>query len=129
MSAAGQHAHQATGHDDDDPLGDISLRGYLTGFVLSVLLTAVPFWLVMHRIIPSPSTTIVVLLTLGVIQIVVHMVYFLHMNGHSEGGWNLLALIFSMVLVFITLSGSIWVMYHLNRNLMPMSVEQSRNMP
>jgi cytochrome o ubiquinol oxidase operon protein cyoD len=129
MNAAAHHDAHPHDHGHEDPLAEITLRGYVTGFILSVLLTAVPFWLVMHKVIPSPSTTIVVLLTLGVIQIVVHMVYFLHMNAHSESGWNLLALVFTMVLVFITLSGSIWIMYHLNKNMMPMSIEQSRNMP
>lgn len=123
----------ATTHDDhehgDDGIGHISLSGYVTGFVLSVLLTAVPFWLVMKQVLPSPSATIVVLLFLGVVQIVVHMVYFLHMNAKSESGWNLMSLIFTMILVFITLSGSIWVMFHLNHNLMPMGTEQTRNLP
>ena len=54
-----------------------------------------------------------------VVQIVVHMVFFLHMNFHSEGGWNMLALIFTLVLVFITLAGSLWVMISLNNNMMP----------
>jgi cytochrome o ubiquinol oxidase operon protein cyoD len=53
------------------------------------------------------------------VQIVVHMVYFLHMNAKVEGGWNMLALIFTIVLVVITLSGSLWVMYHMNTNMMP----------
>ena len=52
-------------------------------------------------------------------QIVVHMIYFLHMNAKSEGGWNMLSLMFTLVLVVITLSGSLWVMYHLNTNMMP----------
>ena len=56
------------------------------------------------------------------VQIVVHMVYFLHMNAKSEGGWTMLALIFTLVLVVITLSGSLWVMYHLNSNMMPAPV-------
>ena len=53
-------------------------------------------------------------------QIVVHMIYFLHMNTKSEGGWTMMALIFTIVLVVITLSGSLWVMNHLNSNMMPM---------
>ena len=52
-------------------------------------------------------------------QIVVHMIYFLHMDAPSEGGWTLMALIFTLVLVVITLTGSLWVMYHLNTNMMP----------
>jgi cytochrome o ubiquinol oxidase operon protein cyoD len=55
----------------------------------------------------------------AVVQIVVHMVFFLHMNGRSEGGWTMLALIFTIILVVIALTGSLWVMYHLNTNMMP----------
>jgi cytochrome o ubiquinol oxidase operon protein cyoD len=54
------------------------------------------------------------------VQIVVHMVFFLHLDPKSEGGWNMLAFIFTMVLVVIALSGSLWVMHHLNANMMPM---------
>ena len=102
----------------------------MTGFVLSVILTAIPFWLVMGKVFDSPIvTTGVVMLASRAVQIVVHMVYFLHMNAKSEGGWTMMALIFTLVLVVITLSGSMWVMYHLNINMMPMSPEMMRNMP
>jgi cytochrome o ubiquinol oxidase operon protein cyoD len=57
----------------------------------------------------------------AVVQIVVHMIYFLHMTTKSEGGWTMMALIFTIVLVVITLAGSIWVMFHLNSNMMPMA--------
>jgi cytochrome o ubiquinol oxidase operon protein cyoD len=106
-----------------------SRKGYLTGFVLAVLLTAIPFWLVMGNVIHRPGLTGTVLLALAAVQIVVHMVYFLHMNAKSEGGWSLLALIFTIVLVVIALSGSLWVMYHLNDNMMPSSMPDMRNMP
>jgi cytochrome o ubiquinol oxidase operon protein cyoD len=53
------------------------------------------------------------------------MVYFLHMNTKSEGGWTVLALIFTTMLVVIMLSGSIWVMYHLNTNMMPGMMSES----
>jgi len=56
----------------------------------------------------------------AVAQIIVHMIYFLHMSGKSEGGWTMMALIFTIILVVITLSGSIWVMYHMNTNMMPL---------
>ena len=96
-----------------------TLRGYVTGFVLSVLLTALPFWVVMGKVFQTPAVTAAVILGFALVQIVVHMVYFLHMNPKSEGGWTLLALIFTLVLVVIAISGSIWVMYHLNHNMMP----------
>ena len=103
------------------------MKDYVTGFVLAVVLTAIPFWLVLNKAISSSATMGIVLLALAVVQIVVHIKYFLHMNGKSEGGWNMLAMIFTIILVVITLSGSLWVMYHLNHNMMPtMSPE---NMP
>ncbi len=128
MSALHPHAG---GHGDDahGDAGQATLQGYLTGFVLSVVLTAIPFWLVMGKAIANPRLAAFVLLAFAAVQIVVHMVYFLHMNASSEGGWNLLALIFTLVLVLITLSGSLWVMYHLNENMMPLSTQQMRNMP
>jgi cytochrome o ubiquinol oxidase subunit IV len=106
-----------------------TLRGYVVGFVLSVVLTAVPFWLVMEKVLSGPGLTIVAILLLGAVQIVVHMVYFLHLDARSQGGWNMLALIFTLVLVVITLSGSLWVMFHLNENMMPATPQQMRNMP
>ena len=96
-----------------------SLRGYLTGFALSVLLTAIPFWLVMTGIMDSkPATAITIMLFAGT-QVVVHMIYFLHMNTRAEGGWTVLALIFTVIMVAIALTGSLWVMYHLDANMMP----------
>lgn len=125
MSAA-----QVESHDHDDTgTPHSTLKGYLTGFVLAVILTAIPFWLVMGKVFDRSATTAIVILAIGVVQIIVHMVYFLHMNGKAEGGWTLLALLFTLTLVVITLSGSLWVMYHLNQNMMPTEIHDMRNMP
>ncbi|MGO1078119.1 cytochrome o ubiquinol oxidase subunit IV [Inquilinus sp. CA228] len=126
--SADSHAH----HDDHhhgDASGHGTLRGYVTGFVLAVILTAIPFWLVMGDVLGDSTATALAIMALAVVQIIVHMVYFLHMNTKSEGGWTMLALIFTVVLVVITLSGSLWVMYHLNHNMMPVSAHDMRNMP
>jgi cytochrome o ubiquinol oxidase operon protein cyoD len=120
------------GHDDhghDEGASHSTLKGYMTGFVLAVILTAIPFWLVMSGGFEKPATTALVVLAFAAVQIVVHMIYFLHMNTKSEGGWNMLALIFTVVLVVITLSGSIWVMYHLNHNMMPSMMHDMQNLP
>ena len=105
-----------------------SLRGYLIGFFLSVILTAVPFWLVMDGVIDNKQATAVIIMAFAAVQIVVHMVFFLHMTPASEGGWSMLALIFTVILVVIVLSGSLWVMYHLNANMMP-GLHEMRQMP
>jgi len=101
----------------------------MIGFVLSVILTAIPFWLVMDGVLESKLLTAVFVMGLGAVQIVVHMIFFLHMNARSEGGWTMMALIFTIVIVGIALAGSLWVMHHLNTNMMPMTHEMMKNMP
>jgi cytochrome o ubiquinol oxidase operon protein cyoD len=95
-----------------------TFKSYITGFVLSVVLTAIPFWLVMGDVLNDMLKTSIVIMALAAVQIVVHMIYFLHMNTKSEGGWTFLALAFTLTLVVITLAGSIWVMYHMDQNMM-----------
>jgi cytochrome o ubiquinol oxidase operon protein cyoD len=119
------HAHTEHGHDHHDGHEDHdghdhgSFKSYSIGFILSVILTAIPFWLVMDNVIPKSSTLGVVLLVFAAMQMVVHVIYFLHLNARSESGWNMLAFIFTGTLLFIVMSGSLWVMYHLNHNMMP----------
>jgi len=123
------HGHDHDHHHDDGGHDHGSFKSYLTGFILSVILTAIPFWLVMGDVIADKTVLVLAIMGLGVVQIFVHMIYFLHMNGKSEGGWTLMAMLFTVVLVMITLIGSLWVLYHLNTNLMPMTVDQIKNLP
>eukprot|EP01036_Dinobryon_divergens_P005907 gene5907-7831_t len=83
------HGH---GHDDhhEEEGPHITLKGYVTGFILSIILTAIPFALVMGNVFANPRTTAIVVLAFAAVQIVVHMIYFLHMDTRSEGGWNML---------------------------------------
>jgi len=120
---AHDHDH---GHEDGDAY-HATYRGYLTGFALSLVLTALPFWLVMGKGLPSPVLTSAAVLAFAAVQVVVHMLYFLHMNAKVEQGWSLLALIFTGVLVVIMLAGSVWVMHHLNTNMMP--AHEMKNLP
>lgn len=114
------------GHDHGDHADvHITTQGYVIGFVLSVILTAIPFWLVMNHTITSSGTAAFVVLAFAAVQMVVHMIFFLHMNAKSEGGWNMLALIFTLVLVVILLAGSLWVMHNLNVNMMPMPTDMA----
>ncbi len=117
------------GHSHGHGAGHGSLKTYLIGFVLSVILTAIPFWLVMGEVFDNKMVTAVLIMAFAAVQIVVHMVCFLHMNPRSEGGWTIMALIFTLVIVAIMLAGSFWVMHHLNVNMMPMSPEMMKNMP
>jgi cytochrome o ubiquinol oxidase operon protein cyoD len=120
------HGHDDHGHGDDGHHG--SLKDYAIGFILSVILTAIPFWLVMTKAFDKSSTTAIVILGFAAIQVIVHMVYFLHMNGKAEGGWSMQATVFTLVLLVIVLAGSIWVMYHMNINMMPSMGNEVHNM-
>lgn len=107
------HLHGDTG-------GHGTPRGYRVGTILSIVLTAVPFWLVMSGVLHDAQTTALLIFAMGFSQIVVHVLCFLHLDTRSEGGWTLLAFLFTTVIVVLTIGGSIWVMYHLNANMMPM---------
>jgi cytochrome o ubiquinol oxidase operon protein cyoD len=118
--SADSHGHDSHGHGDAPSHG--TYRSYLIGFGLSVILTAIPFWLVMTGALGSVQATAYTIMAFALVQVVVHMIYFLHMNSSSEGGWTMMALIFTIVMVAIGLIGSLWVMYHMNANMMPMPV-------
>ena len=114
---------------DEHQVGHGTRRDYITGFVLAAILTAIPFALVMGEVFPNPRITAFLVMGFAVVQIVVHMVYFLHMNRKSEGGWILMSLLFTGIIIVIALVGSLWVMHHLDANMMPMSPEQMRVAP
>ncbi|MDE2112184.1 MAG: cytochrome o ubiquinol oxidase subunit IV [Alphaproteobacteria bacterium] len=109
--------HSVPGHASGAP-GHASAQSYLTGFAASVILTAVPFALVMAHALPAAGV-VPTIVALGVVQIVVHLVYFLHMNSSSSQTWNNAAFLFTVVIVSILVCGSLWIMYHLNANMMP----------
>ncbi len=123
MSAHDIHAgaaHDAhDDHDHHDGAPHSSFSGYMTGFVLSIILTAIPFWLVMAKVIEGRTTTVMVLGLFAIVQILVHVYYFLHLNSKVESGWTLVSTIFTVIFVLIGLSGTLWVMYHMNVNMMP----------
>lgn len=113
------HGHHEDQHAHEGDLPHATLRDYGIGFVLSVILTVIPFGLVMGDMLSNKLLTAGLILAFGVCQMLVHIVFFLHLNTRSQGGWNMLAAIFTVVLVIITISGSLWIMYNLNVNMMP----------
>ena len=94
-----------------------SVKSYLIGFILSIILTVIPFAMVMNGT-ASHSTILAVVVGMAVIPVVVHLVYFLHMNTSSEERWNLVALLFTAMIIGIVVVGSLWIMYNLNINMM-----------
>lgn len=108
-----------------------SYRSYFVGFLLSVVLTAVPFWVVMGEVQISVPWALVVIFGLGAVQIMVHVFFFLHVTLQAEEGWQAMSLVFTAILLVIILAGSIWVMFHLHENMMPAheQIERVRNLP
>lgn len=117
MSAHDIHAGHDDHHDHDDL--HVTMGDYVKGFILAVILTAIPFYLVMNNVITDRTTAVAVLGLFAVIQVLVHMVYFLHMNGKIQGGWTMLSTIFTVIFLAIAISGTLWVMFHMNTNMMP----------
>jgi len=114
MSDHHDHGH----HGHDVHVTHYSQKDYLVGFALAAILTIIPFWLVMGNVL-APETTKWVVLAFAAVQLIVQMVYFLHLNSKAEGGWNMMALILTIVILVIVMAGSIWVMHHMNTNMMP----------
>ncbi|AMO83063.1 cytochrome o ubiquinol oxidase subunit IV [Obesumbacterium proteus] len=108
-----------TGHHstDNNSASHGSAKSYMIGFILSVILTVIPFWMVMEGT-ASHQTILITVVAMAVIQIFVHLVHFLHMNTSSEERWNLIALAFTALIIAIVVVGSLWIMYNLNINMM-----------
>lgn len=92
------------------------LASYLWGFVLAVVLTAIPFYLVATHALP-PARTMVVIAAAGVLQILVHLRFFLHLNFTTTPRENLLAIAFTAILLVIMMGGSFWIMIDLHTRM------------
>ena len=75
-----------------------SVKTYMTGFILSIILTVIPFWMVMTGA-ASPAVILGTILAMAVVQILVHLVCFLHMNTKSDEGWNMTAFVFTVLII------------------------------
>jgi cytochrome o ubiquinol oxidase operon protein cyoD len=94
---------------------------YTAGFALAVLLTIASFVVAQTNLLWSPGVP-VGLIVLAFAQIGVHLVFFLHMGSGPDNTNNILALAFGLLIVFLVITGSCWIMANLNTNMMPMSV-------
>lgn len=97
-----------------------STGSYLVGFILAVLFTLGSFIPVMYGMMESwaISTKVSYLIGMAIIQIIVQIVFFLHLNSGPDAKWNLASLWFVVVCVFIIVGGTWWAISHLNYNMM-----------
>jgi cytochrome o ubiquinol oxidase operon protein cyoD len=129
LSTTSSHAGDVRLQAHGDTQAHGSRRGYLTGFVLAVILTVIPFWLVMGGVLENATITALLIFACAILQILVHVVCFLHLDTRAEGGWSLISFMFTIVIVGILISGSVWIMYHLNTNLMPVNAQDPSQVP
>lgn len=94
-----------------------SVKEYVIGLLLSIVLTVIPFGIIMLDLL-SGTPAVMVILVCAVAQVLVQLVFFLHMNTSSEQLWNTTSAVFVVVLVAILIIGSIWIMAHLNHNML-----------
>lgn len=103
-----EHAHQAD-HG--------SIKSYLVGFVLSVVLTVIPFWAVMTGQFEK-VTTIWLVVVMAIVQVVVHLKYFLHLNFSEAGRANTFAFLFTALIIVMVVGLSVWILYSANAMMM-----------
>lgn len=94
-----------------------SKKEYVTGLILSIVLTVVPFGLVMAGGVAT-GTAIAVIMLCAVAQLFVQAVFFLHMNTSSEQSWNLISALYTILIVVLVIIGSMWIFTHLHHNML-----------
>ena len=111
--------HEFAPGDEEEVRIAPRLFGYLTGLGLSILLTATSFFIAGTDLVWQPSIP-VALTVLAIAQMGVHLVFFLHITTGPDNTNNVLALAFGLLIVFLVIGGSLWIMSNMNRNMMPM---------
>ena len=108
---------QISSSNHGSEMGHGSLKSYIIGFILSIILTLIPYYLVVNHMFSIPVTYITVLF-FAVLQLIVQMVFFLHLSSESGTKWNLMAFIFTLIIFIILVVGSLWIMANLDYNMM-----------
>jgi cytochrome o ubiquinol oxidase operon protein cyoD len=105
----------------DEDVISVKLRvlGYLVGLALAILLTATSFFVAGTDLVWQPSIPVAIIV-LAIAQMGVHLVFFLHITTGPDNSNNVLALAFGLLIVFLVIGGSLWIMANLNHNMMPM---------
>jgi len=95
----------------------VTYQSYITGFMICVVLTVIPFMLVMFPVGPR-ALTHTVMIVCAVAQLFVQLVFFLHLNKKSEDGWNLSSFIFTLLILIIVVGLSIWIIWSMHYHMM-----------
>ena len=107
-------------HQDNHASHGVSAKDYTIGFILSVILTVIPFALVMKPELLglSHGATLITVVVFAVVQVLVHLVYFLHMKTDEEGRWNVMSMLFTAVVIVCIVALSVWIMWSMHFHMM-----------
>ena len=121
MSTSNPEAHGDIAPGDELGPADLphAIRGYLVGLALATLLTCVSFYIAQSTLVWQPSIPIA-LSVLALAQMGVHLVFFLHITSGPDSVNNVMALAFGLLIVILLVFGSLWIITHLDHNVMPM---------
>ena len=108
----------APGDEEEVRVGP-RLIGYIVGLGLAILLTATSFFVAGTDLVWQPSIPVAIVV-LAIAQMGVHLAFFLHITTGADNTNNVLALAFGLLIVFLVIGGSLWIMGNLNQNMMPM---------
>ena len=108
----------APGDEEQHSVGE-RIIGYVVGLALALLLTASSFFIAGTDLVWQPSIP-VALIVLAIAQMGVHLVFFIHITTDPDNTNNILALAFGLLIVFLVVAGSLWIMANLNQNMPPM---------
>lgn len=95
-----------------------SVKSYIVGFILSIILTVIPYYLVVNHCLPKEHLVLAVM-AFAVLQLLVQVIYFLHLSFKGEEYGKTLSFIFTLGVVLILVIGTIWIMWNLYANMMP----------
>ena len=91
---------------------------YVIGLALALILTGVSFWAASTSSLWGPGVA-VGLVVLAIAQMGIHLVFFLHITSGPDNTNNVLALAFGVLIVFLVMIGTIWIMSHMDANMAP----------
>ncbi|XKG79742.1 cytochrome o ubiquinol oxidase subunit IV [Vreelandella aquamarina] len=94
-----------------------SVKSYVTGLLLSLVLTVIPFTVVMSGALRTATTVVIIAITV-VLQTSVQWVMFMQMNTKADEGWNVMSFVFTLTIFVLVVGGSLWIMQHLHLNMM-----------
>lgn len=92
-------------------------KSYIIGFILSILLTILPYAIVVHHLLVGDALVISIVV-LGIIQLLVQLIFFLHLSSHPSQRWNAITFAFTVLILVILVCGTLWIMWNMNYNMM-----------